>query len=108
MDAGPKAPSLHGIVGGSPGPKDKWLREADFTVCYDHSNIVLMRLELVAAELSKDDLDRLLSLPTRDSYGNDQLAGMLEFLEFIQQEYPHKISQKAAAWIASARQRQQE
>ena len=45
--------------------KTKWLDEADFTRSYDHSNIVLMRLELVIDELTEADLDRLLDLPTR-------------------------------------------
>jgi hypothetical protein len=62
--------------------KTKWLDEADFTRSYDHSNIVLMRLELVVDELTDADLDRLLDLPTKDSYGNDQSAGMQQFLEF--------------------------
>ncbi|WP_165949915.1 TIGR02391 family protein [Micromonospora sp. KC207] len=38
--------------------KTKWLEEADFTRSYDHSNIVLMRLELVVDELTEADLDR--------------------------------------------------
>ena len=45
--------------------KTKWLDEADFTRSYDHSNIVLMRLELVVEELTEVDLDRLLDLPTK-------------------------------------------
>ncbi|WP_327042822.1 TIGR02391 family protein [Micromonospora ureilytica] len=79
--------------------KTKWLDEADFTRSYDHSNIVLMRLELVVDELTEADLDRLLDLPTKDSYGNDQSAGMQQFLEFIQKEYPDRISQKAKDWL---------
>jgi uncharacterized protein (TIGR02391 family) len=75
--------------------KTKWLDEADFTRNYDHSNIVLMRLELVIDELTEADLDRLLDLPTKDSYGNDQSAGMQQFLEFVQKKYPDTISQKA-------------
>jgi uncharacterized protein (TIGR02391 family) len=79
--------------------KTKWLDEADFTRSYDHSNIVLMRLELVVDELTEADLDRLLKLPTKDSYGNDQSAGMQQFLEFVQNKYPDTISQKAKDWL---------
>ncbi len=80
--------------------KNKWLDEADFTRSYDQSNIVLMRLELVVDELTQADLDRLLELPTQDSYGNDQSAGMLSFLEFVQQQQPGRLSRKAKEWIA--------
>ncbi|MFJ5666365.1 TIGR02391 family protein [Micromonospora chalcea] len=80
--------------------KNKWLDEADFTRSYDHSNIVLMRLELVVDELEEADLDRLLDLPTRDSYGNDQSAGMLPFLEFVQRQHPDILSQRVKEWIA--------
>lgn len=80
--------------------KKKWIDDADFTRSWDHSNVVLMQLELVAVELTSEDIDRLLDLPTRDSYGNDQQAGMLPFLEFIQQEYSDKISPKAERWIS--------
>jgi len=81
--------------------KTKWLDEADFTRSYDHSNIVLMRLELVVDELTEADLDRLLDLPTKDSYGNDQSAGMQQFLEFVQKKYPDRISQKAKDWLTT-------
>ena len=47
-----------------------------------------MQLELVAVELTAAEIDQLLDLPTVDSYGNDQQAGMLPFLEFIEREYP--------------------
>ncbi|MHA4945694.1 TIGR02391 family protein [Micromonospora sp. SD19] len=80
--------------------KTKWLDEADFTRSYDHSNIMLMRLEIVVDELTEADLDRLLDLPTKDSFGNDQSAGMQQFLEFVQKEYPDTISQKAKDWLA--------
>lgn len=80
--------------------KEKWLKEADFTRSYDHSNIVLMQLELVIDELTAADLDRLLDLPTCDKYGNDQAAGMLPFLEFVQKQHPGKLPQKARDWIA--------
>lgn len=79
--------------------KKKWLDDADFTRSWDHSNVVLMQLEVVAVELTSAEIDRLLDLPTKDSYGNDQEAGMLQFLEFIQQEHPEKISPKAERWI---------
>ncbi|MBM7494827.1 uncharacterized protein (TIGR02391 family) [Micromonospora luteifusca] len=79
--------------------KTKWLNEADFTQSYDHSNIVLMLLELVVDELTEADLDRLLDLPTKDSYGNDQSAGMRQFLEFVQKEHPDIISQKVKDWL---------
>jgi uncharacterized protein (TIGR02391 family) len=79
--------------------KKKWMDEADFTRSYDHSNIVLMRLELVVDELTESDLDQLLDLPTRDQYGNDQSAGMLPFLEFVQRQHPDRLSQKAKDWI---------
>ena len=83
--------------------KEKWLTEADFTQSWDDSNLVLMRLELVVDELTAADLDRLLGLPTADNHGNDQLAGMDQFLEFVEQQDPDKISQKAKAWIAAHR-----
>jgi uncharacterized protein (TIGR02391 family) len=80
--------------------KTKWLDEADFTRSYDHSNIVLMRLELVVDELTKADLDRLMDLPTKDSHGNDQSAGMRQFLEFVQKKHPDTIPEKARDWLA--------
>jgi uncharacterized protein (TIGR02391 family) len=74
--------------------KGKWLDEADFTRSWDHSNVVLMRLELVAGELTEGDIENLLNLPTRDAYDNDQLAGMLPFLTYIEEHYPESISPK--------------
>jgi uncharacterized protein (TIGR02391 family) len=44
--------------------KKKWLGNADFTRSWDHSNVVLMQLELVAVELTPADIDQLLDLPT--------------------------------------------
>lgn len=79
--------------------KKKWLEDADFTRSWDHSNVVLMQLELVSAELTKDEIDQLLDLPTVDSYGNDQEAGMLPFLEYIEQQYPDKLSANAKRWM---------
>lgn len=75
--------------------KQKWLGEADLTRSYDSSNIVFMRLQLVANELTEADIDYLLDLPTEDSYGNDQEAGMYPFLEFMNQKYPGKLSDRA-------------
>jgi uncharacterized protein (TIGR02391 family) len=83
--------------------KKKWLDDADFTRSWDHSNVVLMRLELVASELAGVDLDELLDRPTVDRYGNDQSAGMLPFLEFVQQQHPGKISPRVRTWITEAR-----
>lgn len=80
--------------------KDKWLSEVDFARSWDHSNFVLMRLQLIADELTAADIDRLLDLPTRDKHGNDQLAGMAQFLEFIEQGRPGMVSQKAKDWLA--------
>ncbi|WP_456285431.1 TIGR02391 family protein [Microbacterium sp. JZ70] len=81
--------------------KDKWLSEADFTRSFDHSNIVLMRLEVVADVLSKVDIDALLDLPTVDGNGYSQEAGTTIFLEFMKQRYPETISAKAEARIAA-------
>ncbi|WP_298252986.1 TIGR02391 family protein [uncultured Arthrobacter sp.] len=81
--------------------KEKWLRDADFTRSFDHSNIVLMRLQVVADALSKDDVDALLELPTVDSNGYSQEAGTTTFLEFMRQEHPETISAKAEARIAA-------
>jgi uncharacterized protein (TIGR02391 family) len=83
--------------------KKKWLGNADFTRSWDHSNVVQMQLELVAVELTPADIDQLLDLPTRDSFGNDQEAGMLPFLEFVEQEHPDKLSPKAKRWIETSR-----
>lgn len=83
--------------------KKKWLAEVDFTRSYDHSNIMVMRLEVVADALTKADLDYLLELPTVDACGNDQEAGMLPFLEYMQQRFPEKISNKSTTWIEDKR-----
>jgi uncharacterized protein (TIGR02391 family) len=79
--------------------KDKWLKESDFTRSYDHSNIVLMRLVVVADALSKTDIDSLLDLPTVDSNGHSQEAGTAVFLEYMKQRYPETISARAEARI---------
>jgi len=81
--------------------KQKWMREADFTRSFDHSNIVLMRLQVVADELSKADVDALLDLPTVDSNGFSQEAGTPVFLAYMKQEYPETISDKAEARMAA-------
>ena len=83
--------------------KAKWLQEADFTRSYDHSNIMLMRLELVAEELTQADIDALLEYPTTDRWGNSQEAGMLQFLEYIDKLDATKISSRARDWISSKR-----
>ncbi len=75
--------------------KKKWLDKADLTRSWDESNLLFMRLELVVDEISEADIERLLDLPTKDSYGNDQEAGMWPFLEFVQQQHPNRISQRA-------------
>lgn len=54
--------------------KAKWVEKADFTRSFDQSNIALMRLELVACELTDKDLDELLSRPTKDSYAQPVVA----------------------------------
>ena len=81
--------------------KDKWLGEADFTRSYDHSNIVLMRLEVVADALSKADIDALLELPLVDSNGFSQEAGTKMFLEYMKEQRPETISAKAEARISA-------
>lgn len=80
--------------------KDRWLKAADLTKSYDESNLLFMRLELVVDELAAADLDVLIDLPTRDSYGNDQEAGMWPFLEFVQQRDPEKLSQRVKDRLA--------
>ncbi|MDR7381723.1 TIGR02391 family protein [Promicromonospora iranensis] len=75
--------------------KDKWLQEADFTVSWAHSTVQFMRFELVVDELTADDIDRLLDLPTVDSYGNDQMDGLDQFLRYVDQKDPSKLSVKA-------------
>lgn len=83
--------------------KEKWLSEADFTRSYDHSNIVLMRLEVVADALSKADVDALLDLPTVDSNGYSQEAGTELFLQYVKEKYPEAISERAEARIAASK-----
>lgn len=80
--------------------KEKWLKETDLTRSYDYSNVMFMRLELVADQLTKQDLDYLLDLPTKDANGNDQEAGMWPFLEYLQREHPNRLSKKVRDWIA--------
>jgi hypothetical protein len=80
--------------------KSKWVAEADFTRSYDHSNIVFMRLELVAGELTDEDLDELLSRPTRDKNGHDQQAGVADFLEYLSSTRPGGLTAAAKARLA--------
>ncbi|MDB5166313.1 MAG: hypothetical protein JWM37_385 [Candidatus Saccharibacteria bacterium] len=79
--------------------KEKWLNNVDFAVSYNHTNIILMRLQLVAQELTAEDIDGLLDLPTKDEHGNDQGAGILEFMQYLRQYHPDKISQITSDWI---------
>lgn len=76
-------------------PKDKWLKEADFTRSFDHSNIMLMRLEVVADAMTMADVDYLLHLPTVDGNGNSQEAGTALCLEYMKREHPQTISVRA-------------
>ena len=80
--------------------KNKWLAEADFTRSYDHSNVMLMRLQVVAQELSADDLDDLVERPTKDIYGNYQGAGMVPFMNYMREKYSSRVSSKVDQWIA--------
>lgn len=75
--------------------KERWIREADFTRSWDHSNTVFMQLQLVADHITTEDLDYLLDLPTKDDYGNNQQAGLDIFLEYIQKKHPEILSKKA-------------
>ncbi|MFI5627686.1 TIGR02391 family protein [Nocardioides sp. NPDC051685] len=84
--------------------KEKWLGEADFTHSFDHSNVIWMQLELVTDQLTREDLDRLLDLPTKDSYGNDQQAGEQQFLEFVDERFPTILSEKARQRLANLRE----
>ncbi|MFH6689306.1 TIGR02391 family protein [Cellulosimicrobium funkei] len=81
--------------------KAKWLTEADFTRSWNHSNVVLMRLQLLVDDLTAEDIDRILSLPTKDRFGNDQLAGMDVFLKFVDGRHPTLLSPQARAWLAA-------
>ena len=80
--------------------KRKWLDEADFTRSWDHSNVVLMRLELVAEKLTALEIEGLLDLPTVDDYGNDQMAGLSMFLAYMQGSFPDKITPRVADEMA--------
>ncbi len=85
--------------------KDKWLAEADFSRRFDHSNLMFMRLEAIATELTMQDIDFILGLPTVDHYGNDQMAGLDDFLEFMQAKHPSVLSAKALSELERLRQR---
>ena len=81
--------------------KKKWLKDADFTRSWDHSNFVLMpNWILSAAELTADDMNDLLGRPTVDSHGNDQMAGIIQFLEYVDGDRPETLSAGARQWMA--------
>ena len=82
--------------------KDKWMSEADFTVSYTHTNIDLMRLEFIAEAMEIHDIDQLIDLPTKDKHGNEQGAGIVELILFLQKKYPDKISDRVSHWIIEA------
>ena len=84
--------------------KDKWLKETDLTRNWVCSNVMFMRLELVVDQFTQADIDLLLDLPTRDSNGHDQEAGMWPFLKFVEQQHPGTLSQRAKDWVAAQRQ----
>lgn len=75
--------------------KERWIREADFTRSWDHSNEVFMQLQLVARHITTEELDHLLELPTTDDFGNDQQAGLETFLRYLQKKHPEALSEKA-------------
>ena len=60
-----------------------------------------MQLELVAGELTDDELDELMARPTKDSYGNDQQAGMVDFLEYVSSTRPGGLTATAKARLAA-------
>lgn len=75
--------------------KDRWLDAADFTRSYDTSNIHWMRLYLVRDQLSSKDVDILLSKPSLDRHGNDQMAGLGDFLKILHKDHPETLSSDA-------------
>lgn len=77
--------------------KQKWVDEADLARSWNASEAVFMRLQVVASEVTGEDIDRLLDLPTKDSYGNDQLAGLEQFLDYMGERYPERLSGRAKA-----------
>ena len=79
--------------------KEKWLSEANFARSWNESNRQLMRLQLVVDQVTAADLDHMLDLPTKDRYDNDQLAGMEPFLEYVEQQEPGTLSEKAKTWL---------
>lgn len=81
--------------------KQKWLDEADLTHSWNASEAVFLRLQLVAEEVTAEDIDRLLDLPTKDSYGNDQLAGMEQFLDYMVERDPDSLSDRAKVRLAA-------
>ena len=79
--------------------KTRWVKDADFTQSWDHTNIELMKLQVVKKYLTKNDIKKLIDKPIKDIYGNDQAAGRLEFIKSIQNRYPRKISRYVAQLI---------
>lgn len=84
--------------------KQKWLDEADLTHSWTASETVFMRLQLVAREVTGKDIDRILDLPIKDSYGNDQLSGLDEFLDYMVERHPGSLSDRAKAHLAEPRE----
>jgi len=77
--------------------KQKWVDEADLARSWNASEAVFMRLQIVASEVTAEDIDHLLDLPTKDSYGNDQLAGLEPFLDYMLERHPASVSDRAKA-----------
>jgi hypothetical protein len=67
----------------------------------------LMRLELVIEELGKGEIAQLLTRPRTDNYGNDQDAGMFEFLSFVESRHAAKLPREGAAELAVYRAREE-
>ncbi len=59
-----------------------------------------MRLELVVTELSDADLDQIVDLPTKDKYGYDQQAGMIDFFEYVAEARPGGLTPNAKTHLA--------
>ncbi|MBN9140067.1 MAG: TIGR02391 family protein [Micrococcales bacterium] len=84
--------------------KQKWIDEADLSRSWNTSEAVFMRLQTVASEVMGEDIDRLLDLPTKDSYGNDQLAGLEPFLDFMVERHPEVLSDRAKERLAELKE----
>mgnify|MGYP006928178506 CR=1 FL=1 len=81
--------------------KREWLKDIDFTISYDHSNIDLMRMQIISKVLRKKDLEAIISKPVVDNYGNDQAAGTEMFIRYMKKENPRKISHKVDLWLSN-------